>query len=189
MKVLIGGVERILPVVAGVVENDVEEDAHIAFVGRRDQVDKVLLCPEAWIDVHVVLNRVAMIVPGSGRGSAIVLENRRQPDGGAAQPLDVVQVIRDSAYFAATELTKLHRRAATGCSTGAARSPAHRGVIETIDQQEINKFLSPLALRVEVLAASRDRKIKVENRIAHQRPPTGDNKRVKPESAFGRIPA
>src|SRR5437764_9415585 len=76
LKVLVGGVERILPVVAGVVENDVEEDAHIAFVGRRDQVDKVLLCPEAWIDVHVVLNRVAMIVPGSGRGSAIVLENR-----------------------------------------------------------------------------------------------------------------
>ena len=124
VEVFVRGVEWILPVVAGMVQDDIEEHAHVSLMGRVDQVDKILLGAEARVDIHVVLNRIAVIVAGGGRRGAVVFKNRRQPDRRTAKPLDVIEMIGDAPYLPATELAQLTRRATAAGAGRASRSGA-----------------------------------------------------------------
>src|SRR5262249_10169147 len=81
----------VVPVVAGVVEDDVQDDAHPSSMGGVHQVDRVPPRAEVGIDVEEVLDRVAVV----GVGMASLLEDRADPEAGDAETLEVVQLRPD----------------------------------------------------------------------------------------------
>lgn len=90
--------------VGGVVGDDVEEDLHALGVGLGDEVLEVLVGAEVRVDLGEVGDPVAVV---AGRGvlagalDGLVLEDGRHPDGGGAQPLDVVEPLGQPLEVAA----------------------------------------------------------------------------------------
>jgi hypothetical protein len=60
-------VTAVKPIVAAVTEDHVQDDVHIALVGRVHQVAHVLARAETQVDVQKVLDAVAVYVSMSGR--------------------------------------------------------------------------------------------------------------------------
>ncbi len=89
-----GGLLPVVHDVGGVVGDDVEEDLHALGVGLGDEVLEVLVGAEVRVDLGEVGDPVAVVAGGGVGPRALhraVLEDRRHPDGGRAEPLDVVQ--------------------------------------------------------------------------------------------------
>jgi hypothetical protein len=80
------------PVVAGMIENDIEQNAYAALVCFRDQLNHVLTIAESRIDVEEVLDGVAVIAVKVGA----LFEGRTNPKRGYAEPIKIVQLQRDS---------------------------------------------------------------------------------------------
>ncbi len=103
--------------VGGVVGDDVEEDLHALGVRLGDEGLEVLVRPEVRVDLGEVGDPVAVV---AGRGVAAralhraVLEDRRHPDGGGAEALDVVE-----PFGQALEVTALVEALVGGVVAGA----------------------------------------------------------------------
>ena len=79
--------------VAGVVGDEVEQDADAARAGLGDELVEVLERPQVRVDALVVRDVVAPVVVGRG-------ERRVQPDAVDPEPLEVVEALRDPAHVA-----------------------------------------------------------------------------------------
>ena len=88
---------HVAPVVAGVVGDDVEDDAQAAGVRVLAQVDEILARAEPRIDLEEVLDAVAVegVEPGP------LLEDRADPQRGDAEALQVVEPAADAGDGAA----------------------------------------------------------------------------------------
>ena len=88
---------HVAPVVAGVVGDDVEDDAQAAGVRVLAQVDEILARAEPRIDLEEVLDAVAVegVEPGP------LLEDRADPQRGHAEALQVVEPAADAGDGAA----------------------------------------------------------------------------------------
>ena len=87
VRIVVGKVARIAPVIARVIDDYVENDSHrprLTVERERmrgiDEIDQVLLGAEVRIYVEVVVDVVSVI------GIRVVLENRREPDSRAPKP-------------------------------------------------------------------------------------------------------
>src|SRR5262249_19549203 len=143
VTVVVRHAARIRPVVARVIDDDVENDAHrrSASMRRVDEVDEVLLGTEVRIDVQIVADVVAVV------RALIVLEDRGEPDRRTSQSGDVIEVLRDPADRAAVEVI---RHPDAGGATGLPDGRSRGAVVETIDEQEVDELLSPLPCDVEI---------------------------------------
>jgi hypothetical protein len=81
------------PVVACMIENDIEQNADTAVVCFRDQLNHVLTIAESGIDVEKVLDGVAVIAISV----RALFERRTNPERGDAEPIKIVELRRDSA--------------------------------------------------------------------------------------------
>src|SRR5215813_2394641 len=97
-----------------------------------------------WIDAQIVIDVVAVIRIG------VILENRREPDGSAAEPGDVVQVACNALYVSSEERVG-------SVDAGSSVSPAARGtddvILKPVDNEEVNELLPPLAVDSEIFLA------------------------------------
>src|ERR1051326_7379220 len=91
----------------------------------------------------------------------VVLEDRGQPDRGAAEAGDVIEMVCDASQCAAIEgvLCSKPMRPA-----GLRKSCALGAVMETIDEDEVDEFLSPFSVDRKVRLASRGREVDLINR-------------------------
>ncbi len=90
--------------VGGVVGDDVEEDLHALGVGLVDEGLEVLVGAEVRVDLGEVGDPVSVVAGRRVLAAALhglVLEDRRQPDGGGAEPLDVVELLGEALEVAA----------------------------------------------------------------------------------------
>src|SRR5580692_8314644 len=116
------------------VDDDVEEDPHVATMGGVDEVDQVLLRAEARVDIQIILDAIAVKTVWIRD----ILEDRAEPDRRAAEIEDVVEVVLHSAKRAAAK--RVFRAA-------APRPRSRRGwraravVVEPVDQQKIDELL------------------------------------------------
>ncbi|OEI69691.1 trehalose synthase domain protein [Curtobacterium sp. ER1/6] len=88
VRVLAGLLEPLV-LVRGVVDHHVDHDAHVALVRLRDEFAEVVERAELRQDRAVVRDVVAAVAHRR-------LEERRQPDGVDAEPLEVVQLADDA---------------------------------------------------------------------------------------------
>ncbi len=139
---------RRLPVVhdiGGVVGDDVEEDLHPLPVRLVDQPLQVGVRPEVRVDLREVGDPVAVVAGGDIGPLALhrlVLEDRRQPDGRGAEPLDVVEPVGE-----ALEVTALVEALVGGVQAGlqaragqAAPVVARVTVREPVREHEVELF-------------------------------------------------
>ncbi len=85
----------ILDHIGCMIGDDVHIDLHAACMRRLDQGLEIGVGPKMRVHAREVRHPIAMIAGAFLSGAALyrlVLENRRQPDGGRAQPLDIVQL-------------------------------------------------------------------------------------------------
>src|SRR5262249_12329512 len=145
-----------------VIDDHVQDDAQGMWlpvpseaVRGLHEVDQVLLRAEVRVDAQVVVDVVAVI------GAGVVLEDGGEPDGGAAEPRDVVEVAGDALDGAAVEVIGggHARRAAR-----ARRAVSRLIVMEAIHHQEVDELFAPLPLRLEVDAPGRRREVEIGNR-------------------------
>src|SRR3977135_82074 len=139
------------------IDHDIEDDADRKRmpvlpkpVSRLDEFDQVLLRPEMRIDPQVVVDVVAVV------GVRVVFKDRRQPDGGASEAGNVIEV-PDHDLDAADGEAARHSEA-----HGPDRSGGNRPygvVLKAVDHQEINKLLAPLAVDAEIALAGNRREI------------------------------
>src|SRR6185436_18536644 len=158
---------RIGPVVAGMVDHHVEDDAQrmglpvlLVGVSGGHEVDQVLLGAEARIDAEVVVDVVTVV------GAGIVLEDRREPDGGAAEPGDVVEVPRDAADLAAVEVVGRGHARRSAC---AERAGPRLVVVEAVHHQEVDEFFAPFPLGLEIRPPRRRAEVDLGNGGGHAR--------------------
>src|SRR6185437_4691373 len=79
--------------IGGVVNDEVDENAHAALIAGVGELDEVTEGAVARIDVVVVGNIVAVVATGRG------LEGH-EPDGGDAEALEVVEAAHEAAKVA-----------------------------------------------------------------------------------------
>ncbi len=100
---------RVVDDVGGVVGDDVEEDLEAPGVRLRDQLLELVVGAEVRVDLGEVGDPVAVVARGGVRPGALdglVLEDRRHPDRGGAEVLDVVELL-DQAFQVATVVEAL----------------------------------------------------------------------------------
>src|SRR5205823_3438450 len=102
------------------------------------------------VNCQVVINIVAMVTVG------VVFEDGRQPDGGAAETSNVVEIVSDTPDVASE---KGIGRADAGRATGAGGDRARYVVLEAIHHEEVDEFFAPLAVDTEVPLAGHRRQI------------------------------
>ncbi len=128
--------------VGGVVGDDVEEDLHALGVGLGDEVLQVLVGAEVRVDLGEVGDPVAVV---AGRGvlagalDGLVLEEGRHPEGGGAEPLDVVELPGQALEVAAL-VEALVGGVVAGGEPGAGQTAAvvlGVPVGETVRQDEV----------------------------------------------------
>ena len=140
--------------VGRVVRDDVEEHLDAAGVGRVDQVLELLVRPEVGVDLGEVGDPVAVVRGAGVRTRALhrlVLERRREPDGGRAEAGDVVELGRHTGDVTAV-VEALVRRVEPGDQRAAGEVPAVVGRIavgEAVGHHEVE------ALACQVLAQGR----------------------------------
>jgi len=100
----------VVPVRAGVVDNDVEDNPHgrRPGVGGSHEIDEVLLGADLGIDVEIVIDVVPVI------GAGIVFKDWGEPNGGTTQAGDVIKILGNTADPAAVEIV------GSGNTVGAA---------------------------------------------------------------------
>ena len=92
--------------VAGMVQDDVENDVEAEIVGGVNQGAKFVvgivgIAGEAGIDVEKIVNAIAVIRAALKRN---ILENRTQPDGACAELLDIGKLILNAGQIAALKI-------------------------------------------------------------------------------------
>ena len=90
--------------VGGVVDDEVDEDAHAALIAGVGELDEVAEGAVAGIDVVVVGDVVAVVAHGRG------LEGH-EPDGGDAEALEVVEAAHEAAEVADAVAVGVHEGA------------------------------------------------------------------------------
>jgi hypothetical protein len=109
-----------------VVGDDVEEDLHALAMGLVDQLGEVGVGAEVRVDLGEVGDPVAVVSGGGVLACALdgpVLEDRREPDGGGAQALDVVELLREPLEVPAL-VEALVGGVVAGLQTGAGEPAA-----------------------------------------------------------------
>ena len=95
---------RVLDAVGGVVGDDVEVDLHAPLMGRFRQRGQRVVAPEVRVDGGEVGDPVAVVAGRHAVGGLLhraVGERRREPDGGGAEALDVVELVHEARDVAA----------------------------------------------------------------------------------------
>ena len=160
-RVEAGPGRQVAPVVAGVVGDDVEDDAQAAGVRVLAQVDQVLARSEPRIDLEEVLDAVAV----EGVQAGALLEDRPDPQRGHAEALQVVEAAADAGDRAALP-ARAGRRPLAPVDVGPRRRrpqrrpPRHRqqlagvlaAVAEAVGQQEVEHLVAPVGRRRRVAA-------------------------------------
>src|SRR5262249_16743501 len=146
VEVEVRHVAGIGPIVTRVVDDHVENDADRArlpiflkIVGGLDEINQVLLGTEVRINVEIVVDVVTVI------GAGVIFENGREPDGGATQAGNVIEVPGDAFDLSAVEVVW------RGNPRRATRLPHRRPkriIVEAIDHQKIDELFAPLPLEV-----------------------------------------
>src|SRR5262249_1992599 len=150
----------VVPVVAGMVEDDVQDDPHSPGVGRVDEVDQVPPRAEAGIDVEEVLDRVAVV----GVEVAPLLEDRAHPEAGDAEALQVVELRPDPGDRPALPALAPALGPAVEAEAGRARprevAPVHQrasglmAVAEAVREEEVQDLVPPVGRRGEEALAA-----------------------------------
>ncbi len=97
------GLALVVDDVGGVVGDDVEEDLHALGVGLGDEGRQVLVGAEVRVDLGEVRDPVTVVAGGrfgAGPLHGLVLEDGGHPDGGGAEALDVVELLRQALEVA-----------------------------------------------------------------------------------------
>ena len=163
-RVEAGRGRHVAPVVAGVVGDDVEDDAQAAGVRVLAQVDEILARAEPRIDLEEVLDAVAVegVEPGP------LLEDRADPQRGHAEALQVVEPAADARDGAALP-ARARGRPLAPVDVGPRRRRPQNGaprlrqqlagvfaaVAEAVGQQEVEHLVAPVGRRRRVAAERR----------------------------------
>ncbi len=144
------------------VDHHVENDAQrmrasvpLVGVGGVYQVDQILFGAEVRVDAEIAVDVVAVVRAG------IVLEDRRQPDGRAAEAGDVVEVPGDAAELAAVEIVGYGHSGRPSRARGAGPRLI---VMEAIHQQEVDELLTPLPVALKIDPVRRGSEIELSDR-------------------------
>ena len=136
-------------VVARVVGDDVEHDLHAAAVGLGRQPLEGRVVAEVAIDLVEVMDPVAVEAPVlADEGVGLVLVDRRDPDGGRAEVLEVVELLDHALEVAAMVGVRV-----VGAHVVVVLLVA---VVEAIRQDEVDDLVLP---GLEVARARRGRSL------------------------------
>jgi hypothetical protein len=132
--------------VGGVVGDDVHIDFHPPRVGGRDQRGEVGVGAEVRIDPGEVGHPIAVIARALGPRRALhrlVDEDRRDPDGGRPEPLDIVEAAGDALEVAAV-VEAFRGRVEAGVEPVAldpAAIVARVGIVEAVGEEEVDHLI------------------------------------------------
>ena len=162
--------------IAGVVEDDVEDDADAVGMRCLHQIDEILARTEVGIDIQKVLDAVAMIGVGV---RAHLLERRADPDGGDAQALQIADLARKACQRAAQpfvsrirpwltrsgvsvggEIERRGRSRRYGLA-GVVAKPLFPSVGVAVQHQEVEHLIRPACGRGRVGALSEGRPLDI----------------------------
>jgi hypothetical protein len=139
----------IRPVVPRVIDDHVEDDTDgegftVLFIGMGlvNQIYKILLGAKARVDIQIIVDVVPMVRP------IIVAENRGEPDGGATEPSNIIEILGNALDFATVEVV---RSLCSLAPTWREGRVAVCVVMEPVHHKEIDKFFPPFTVKIEVL--------------------------------------
>jgi hypothetical protein len=128
---------RIAPHISCVMQYDIQDDTHIAFMRFVHQLCKIFLCAEARIDTREVDNVVTVI------GFRIVFKYGTEPQCCTAKILDVVEVSRNALQCAAARTAQLLSGAESLLLTAVVAGLTGLVVVKPVDYEKINKLFPP----------------------------------------------
>jgi hypothetical protein len=153
----------VVPVVPGVIEDHVEDDAEARGMRGVDHVDEILAAAEVRVDLEEILDGVAVVrvqVPP-------LLEHRTDPQRGDAERLQIADLRRDPPQGASLPALAAALRppieAERGGSRGGEiaaveqRATGLGTVAEPIGEQKVQHFVAPVGGRGEVAHAAGER--------------------------------
>jgi hypothetical protein len=150
------------PIAAGMLEHDVEQNAHFALVRLVDEKRQVVPVAEARIDVEKVLDRVAVVAVLV----SALLEDGAQPQRRRAERLEIVELGDDAAQGAPLKAGAARFGPGSPVPYAGARggegTSIEQGaldfaaVAETVDEEEVEDLVLPIDGRGVILGAPRE---------------------------------
>jgi hypothetical protein len=131
-----------------------DTDGRVQTVGFIDKLDEIVLSAEMRVDVQIVVDVVAMI------SARVVFEDRREPDGGATEAGDVIQMVRDPLDFSSIKI--IGRLNAGGALAGLDWTSRFI-IMKPVHEQEIDELLPPFPAATEIRFVGERRKINFGN--------------------------
>ena len=142
------------------VGDDVEEDLDAAGVGGVDERLELGVRAEVRVDLGEVGDPVAVVAGRGVRAGALdrpVLEDRRHPDRGGAEPLDVVEPVEQAREVAAVVEALVGRVEAGGQPVAgqAAVVVGRVAVVEAVGQDEVEDLVGQVVAQASAGRAPR----------------------------------
>src|SRR5690606_17251422 len=129
----------VAPHVSCVMQDDVEDYPHVAFMSFIYQFGEILFGAEPRVNPCEVYDVVAVV------RFRVVFEYRTQPERGTPEVFDVVEVFRDALYGATTGAVELFGIAKALLFPPSRSRHAIVVIVEPVDHKEVNKFLAPVS--------------------------------------------